>query len=234
MSPLNTHTLRWRGGWARIGPFRSNGDVARLTMGVDAPPSASVIERCLGEAQARSYKAVVTNALSAADSMPFVAAGFSVRERLHLLAHDLHQPPPIAGATRRARRHDHGPVLDLDATAFDAEWRLDDGGLAEVLRATPVTRFRVTPELASTISGYAVTGRSGRTGYLQRIAVHADARRRGHGRALVADALRWLSRRSVDRALVNTQLDNDAALALYESSGFRRLPVGLCVLGRTL
>jgi len=33
---------------------------------------------------------------------------------------------------------------------------------------------------------------------------------------------------------VNTQLDNDAALALYESSGFRRLPVGLCVLGRTL
>src|SRR5262249_5501013 len=183
---------------------------------------------------ARSYKAVVTNALSAADSMPFVAAGFSVRERLHLLAHDLHQLPPIAGATRRARRHDHGPVLDLDATAFDAEWRLDDGGLAEVLRATPVTRFRVPPELASTISGYAVTGRSGRTGYLQRIAVHADARRRGHGRALVADALRWLSRRSVDRALVNTQLDNDAALALYVSSGFRRLPVGLCVLGRTL
>ena len=50
-----------------------------------------MIERCLGEAQARSYKAVVTNALSQADSAPFVDAGFAVRERLHLLAHDLEQ-----------------------------------------------------------------------------------------------------------------------------------------------
>jgi GNAT superfamily N-acetyltransferase len=234
MSPVNTHTLRWRGGWARIGPFRSNDDVARLTMGVDTPPSPSVIERCVGEAQARSYKAVVTNALSAADAVPFVDAGFSVRERLHLLTHDLERLPPAVGSTRRARRHDHASVLELDATAFDGDWRLDRGGLVEALRATPVTRFRVTLESDPTISGYAVTGRSGRTGYLQRIAVRTDARRRGHGRALVADALRWLSRRSVERAMVNTQLDNVAALALYESSGFRRLPVGLCVLGRTL
>lgn len=234
MSPLSTHTLRWRGGWARIGPFRSSGDVARLTMGVDARPSGSVIERCLREAQARSYKAVVTNALSAADSAPFVDAGFSVRERLHLLAHDLERLPPAVGSTRRARRHDYDSVLDLDATAFDVDWHLDRGGLVEALRATPVTRFRLTPESPPTIAGYAVTGRSGRTGYLQRIAVRADARRRGYGRALVADALRWMRRRSVARALVNTQLDNDAALALYESSGFRRLPVGLCVLGRTL
>jgi len=234
MSPLNTHTLRWRGGWARIGPFRSNRDVARLTMGVDTPPSASVIERCLGEVHARSYKAVVTNALSAADALPFVDAGFAVRERLHLLAHDLDRLPPVYGSTRRARRHDHAAVLDLDATAFDGDWHFDDSGLVEALRATPVARFRVTPDSAPTISGYAVTGRSGHTGYLQRVAVHAAARRRGHGRTLVADALRWLSRRSVDRALVNTQLDNTAALALYESSGFRRLPVGLCVLGRAL
>ena len=79
-----------------------------------------------------------------------------------------------------------------------------------------------------------MTGRSGRSGYLQRIAVHADARRRGFARTLIADALWWLRRHAVDRALVDTQLDNTAALSLYESCGFRRLPVGLCVLGRTL
>lgn len=234
MSPLNSHTLRWRGGWARIGPFRSDADVARLTMGTDAPPSPSVIERCLGEVQARSYKAVVTNALSQADSAPFVDAGFAVRERLHLLAHDLDQLPPPTGSTRRARRHDHPAILDLDATAFDGDWHLDHDGLVEALRATPVTRFRVTPDASDPIFGYAVTGRSGRSGYLQRIAVHADARRRGFGRTLIADALWWLRRRAVDRALVNTQLGNAAALSLYESCGFRRLPVGLCVLGRTL
>ena len=113
MSPLNSHTLRWRGGWARIGPFRSDADVARLTMGTDAPPSPSVIERCLGEVEARSYKAVVTNALGPAESAPFVDAGFAVRERLHLLAHDLDRLPPATGSTRRARRHDYPTILDL-------------------------------------------------------------------------------------------------------------------------
>jgi hypothetical protein len=33
---------------------------------------------------------------------------------------------------------------------------------------------------------------------------------------------------------VNTQDDNARALRLYERAGFRRLPVGLCVLGRDL
>ena len=231
---MSVQTLRWPGGWARIGPFRSNADVAHLTMGVDVPPTPGVIERCLGMMQARRYKAVVTNALSPADSLPFVDAGFAVRERLHLLSHDLHQLPPVATATRRARRRDHAAILDLDATAFDGDWHLDHDGLAQALRATPVTRFRVTASASMPIAGYAITGRSGRNGYLQRLAVHADARGCGCGRALVADALWWLRRRSIDQALVNTQLDNSAALSLYESCGFRRLPVGLCVLGRAL
>jgi hypothetical protein len=50
----------------------------------------------------------------------------------------------------------------------------------------------------------------------------------------VIDALRWLQHHDVNRALVNTQWTNEGALALYESCGFRRLPVGLCVLDRAL
>jgi hypothetical protein len=51
---------------------------------------------------------------------------------------------------------------------------------------------------------------------------------------LVADALTWLRRHSVRRTVVNTQLANESALALYEACGFERLPVGLNVLGRDL
>jgi ribosomal protein S18 acetylase RimI-like enzyme len=83
-------------------------------------------------------------------------------------------------------------------------------------------------------AAYAITGRAGRQGYLQRVAVHPDGRRSGWGRSLVVDALRWLRRHDARRALVNTQWTNDAALALYESCGFRRMPVGLCVLDRSL
>ena len=56
----------------------------------------------------------------------------------------------------------------------------------------------------------------------------------GWGQTLVLDALRWLGRHDASRALVNTQWENEGALALYESCGFRHLPVGLCVLDRAL
>ena len=56
----------------------------------------------------------------------------------------------------------------------------------------------------------------------------------GLGRALVLDALRWLRRHRARGAVVNTQLDNEVALGLYRSCGFREQPSGLCVMGRAL
>jgi ribosomal-protein-alanine N-acetyltransferase len=129
-------------------------------------------------------------------------------------------------------------VLELDRLAFDPFWRLDESGLDEAVAATPHTRFRVA--LANdepgteTVVGYAITGRAGRRGYLQRLAVHPDAQGQGLGLLLVADALRWLRRWRAERAMVNTQLANGRALALYEGVGFRREPSGLSVLGREL
>jgi ribosomal protein S18 acetylase RimI-like enzyme len=54
------------------------------------------------------------------------------------------------------------------------------------------------------------------------------------GRALAVDGLRWLRRRGVARAVVNTQYGNDAALALYLRIGFREEPSDLAVLHRSL
>jgi ribosomal protein S18 acetylase RimI-like enzyme len=205
-------------------------------MSTDTPPSLPEIERCVAALRAGGYHAVVTSALGPAAAGPFVDAGFSVRERLHLLVHDLDDLPHSMSPTRRARRSDRAAILTLDAHAFDGFWRMDDDALTDTVHATPATRFRVTTGRPGgrDVSGYAITGHADGRGYLQRLAVHPAARQRGFGRALVVDALRWLRRRATARALVNTQLENTTALALYESCGFRRLPVGLCVLGRTL
>jgi ribosomal protein S18 acetylase RimI-like enzyme len=54
------------------------------------------------------------------------------------------------------------------------------------------------------------------------------------GQALLVDGMHWLRDRGATRALVNTQEGNERALDLYTRSGFQRLPVGLCVLGREL
>jgi len=225
-------------GWARVAPWRGRGHVAHLVLAEGSPPERAVVDDCLMRLRRAGYAAVVTSALTAADSLPFVDAGFEVRERLHLLEH-LVEDVPGATATdptlRRAWRGDRAGVLDLDNRSFDDFWRLDMGSLSEALHATPAVRFRLGDDpRQKSAAAYAITGRAGRRGYLQRVAVHPDARRCGWGRALVFDSLRWLRRHDARRALVNTQWKNEAALALYESCGFRRLPVGLTVLDRSL
>ena len=226
-------TLRWPGGWARLGPWRGEREVAYLAVGAQRPPSPEVLDRCLRTLRGRGYRRVLTNALAPAEALPFVDAGFSVHERLHLLAHDLVDVPEATHDTRRARTEDHPAVLGLDHRAFRPFWRLDRDGLEQALDATPATRFRVV-ETGTRLCGYAVTGRADRRGYLQRVGVDPSAQGAGVGRALVADALRWLRRHRAHDAVVNTQLDNVAALGLYRSCGFRELPSGLCVMSRAL
>jgi len=223
----------WHTRWARVGPWRGRSDIALITLAAPPPPTPAELTKCLAKLRDDGYAEVVTGALSPADTLVFVDAGFSTREKLHLLDHDMRNVPRRSITTRRARRADHDAVLTIDARAFHDFWVLDRDGLHNALDATPMTRFRVV-EVDGRPAAYAITGRASDKGYLQRIAVDPDAQGTGLGSGLVADALVWLVRHGVARTLVNTQLDNDAALALYDACGFRRLPVGLCVLGRAL
>ena len=83
-------------------------------------------------------------------------------------------------------------------------------------------------------AAYAIAGTAARQGYLQRLAVDPAHQREGRGMTLVADALRWVRRHGAARAVVNTQLGNEAALSLYSRAGFREQPGGLAVLRRAL
>ncbi len=232
---VRQQTLRFGDTWARIAPWRGGGGAAHLVVAPDASVSAAVVQRCVDRARASGYDSVLTSAVSPAESGVFVDAGFSVRERLHLLALDLAAEPDAAALPlRKAARHDRPAVLEVDDVSFDGFWRLGTVGLKDALSATPTSRFRVGRDVDDHVVAYAITGLAGRHGYLQRIAVHPDARGRGWGHTLVADALRWLWRHGSDRVFVNTQLENHRALSLYESFGFTVLPAGLCVLGRAL
>ena len=198
------------------------------------PLSSPFVSRCLDALAGRGFTSVVTAALSPPERPSFLALGFEEQERLCLLSHDLGTVPSrLDVRLRRGRRSHRADVLRLDAIAFRPFWRLDSGGLDEALHATPQRRWRVVLS-ATEVVAFAITGRAGRHGYLQRLAVDPAHRRRGLGRALTVDALRWLRRRGTAKVFVNTQPDNHAAIELYLSVGFRREPSDLAVLRREL
>lgn len=227
-----TDTVTARGVRMRVRPWRGRSDTAELSAvpaGAMVPPGlvAMAVER----ARTRGYVAVVTPALPAGEWRPYLDAGFTVREELHLLAHDLLDLPARRSAdrpvrTRRVLRRDRDRVLAIDRAAFDPFWRLDADALEDAVRATPSTRFRLDRQGR----GYALTGRAGDRGYVQRLAVDPAAQGSGLGSALVVDSLWWLRRWRVREALVNTQTSNGRAVALYERLGFRQRSEGLAVL----
>jgi ribosomal protein S18 acetylase RimI-like enzyme len=218
---------------ARVATWHGRPDIASLALHGPDTPSPRTLRRLLARLHDNGYREVVTNALAPGASLPLVDAGFAVRGRLHLLKHDLTDVPQPSGRTRRATRADRDAVLAVDAAAFDDFWRFDAVALREAIHATPRAHLRVGPAHGE-IEAYGLFGRAGTAGYVQRLAVAPAAQRTGLGRALLDDGLRWLSSRGANRAFVNTQIDNDGALALYTMAGFSRLPVGLCILGRSL
>ena len=212
--------------------MRGGRDVAVLAPLPETPVlSAAFLERCLQILGDRGFQRVVTSALSPFEQTGFVAAGFEVTEQLHLLSTVLDALPPrppvrLCRVTPASRPR----VLAIDRESFSPFWQLDDRALDEALAATPHSRFRAVLGEGDAIVGYAIHGRAGTRGFVQRIAVAPEARRTGIGRALVLDGLHWMRRRGVRRAVVNTQVGNEAALALYRDVGFSREPAGLSVM----
>jgi ribosomal protein S18 acetylase RimI-like enzyme len=224
--------LEWGRERVRVGRWRGDARIALLTPAPDGPlPSTSFLQRCLATLAEEGYTGVVTAALTASEQPPFLAAGFVEQERLRLLVHELrHLPPPPEARLRRALEGDRPAVLAVDAASFSRFWQLDEWSLQDAIDATPHSRFRLALDEEEAVVGYAVSGRTQRRGYVQRLAVHPARRKHGLGTALVLDGLRWMRRRGVERAVVNTQLENEDARRLYLRLGFREQPSGLAVL----
>ncbi|HVV35055.1 MAG TPA: GNAT family N-acetyltransferase [Acidimicrobiales bacterium] len=220
---------------ARIGPWHGDPTVGCVTPAPGSPPvSARLVHKCLDQLARLGFREAVTAAMPPQESAGFVAAGFRESERLHLLERRVtaRDRDPIAipdGTTlRRARRADIESVLRVDSRSFGAFWRLDADGVNDARTATTYARYRVA-RADGAVVGYAITGRQGRAGYLQRLAVDPDHRGGGIGSALVLDGINWLARWRAITVVVNTQESNATALALYESLGFTRKPDGLTV-----
>ena len=224
-------------------PWSHQSGTALLVVG-DAHQEVTTqdVTTALAAAARTGFRQVVTTALDDHSAEPFVAAGFRQRERLVLLRHRLQRVPPrpIAPRPRPAEPADWPAMAVLDRAGFEPGWQLDEEGLRAAAAATPASQVRVISGDASpsqptgSLLGYAITGRGGAHGYLQRLAVDPAQRGRGLARSLVLDSLHWLVADRAEHAFVNTQVHNHAARRLYEGLGFEDLGQPLTVWERSL
>lgn len=230
-------TISWGAERFRVGPWHVDGRVAYISGSAESfrvTPTPTAVEATLDRLRDDGYVKVITSAMRPQEIPAFLAAGFVERERLVVLQRPVGRREPLpTEPIRRCAGADMAKVLGVDHAAFEPPWQLDGMGVREALRATPRARLRVAGE-RNEVLGYAICGRAGRTGYLQRLAVDPRVQGRGIGRALIADAIAWLSRRRVNGLLVNTQETNRRAISIYRSVGFQPSSSQLIVLERQL
>ncbi len=216
---------------ARLHPRPGDPGAAQLSL-LDhhMVPGAAHVGGWVAEARRRDFGSLRTSALFPQSARPYLDQGFAPVDRLALLERDLREARPgrRRAATRRMRNRDLEAAATVDRRAFGDGWGNDAESLLEIRRATPHHRSRVIG--AGAVDGFAISGRAGTTGYLQRLAVDPDRQGAGLGRLLVHDAIDWMIRHRVATALVNTGVDNDRALELYASEGFQVRPDELVVL----
>jgi ribosomal protein S18 acetylase RimI-like enzyme len=220
----------------RVVPWRAEQHTAQIGPAPGGPPpTVTAVRDCLTRLVDLGYDDAVTPALHRAERGVFEACQFDVRAELDLLARGLlEMPSRVDRQLRRPHRSEWDLLVAIDHAAFPPFWRFERAGIDDALRATPTSRARVAVNDNDEPVGYAIAGRAGRRGYLQRLAVTPRDQGRGHGAALVVDALSWMAARGAHDAVVNTQTDNQRALDLYVRLGFERQPEGLAVLGRRL
>src|SRR3990170_1772148 len=200
----------------------------------------SVVDTLRGD---RRVETVRTSALFPQSADRFAAAGFTSADTLRLLRADLASRSILAAiaAQRHSRvriatmrRWNYEAAARVDRAAFGSSWGHDAAELDDIRHATPLHRARYRYDqgsmLARELRAFAVAGASSEHGYHQRLSVDPAVQRQGDGRTLTIDALDWMSRQRVPDCLVNTSVDNDPALGLYESVGFVALRDHLSVM----
>jgi ribosomal protein S18 acetylase RimI-like enzyme len=204
-------------------------------------PTAESVGVWMADAVAANpeVRAIRTGAMFPDAATAFTNVGFRPIDTLALLEAPLvsesARTPRLRRSETQRLRASHLPdVAALDRRAFGDPWGNDVRSLNDIADATPRHRARVVTVSdahgTKHIGGFALTGQSGAFGYLQRLAVDPQLRRRGIARQLVDDSMHWMQRRGATTAMVNTAIDNEAALALYADLGFRRRSETLTIL----
>ncbi|WP_409055429.1 GNAT family N-acetyltransferase [Streptomyces sp. SYP-A7185] len=155
-------------------------------------------------------------------------AGWHTDEPWTPLRRDLTEPVRDPGVrievTGPGQAHERTAVhrAAFDSPSFtDERWHAMAGGLPYA-DARCLVAYDAQGEAVAAVTVWSAG--AGKPGLLEPVGVHPDHRGRGHGKAITVAAAAALRDMGSSSALVCTPSENVAAVATYESAGFRRLP----------
>ncbi len=223
--------IRLRRGWAKGEARRWNDATPDATFRL-VRGSRTFLDACTEYLLGIGAPSVLSPPLPRSSSEAWKSVGYREFVSLALMRAELIRRPAAPDHGIASGDVDLDLLLSIDRAAFDDFWQFDEFGLREAIDAT-------STKVTLTITGpdgvpiaYAVVGLGQAISYLQRLAVHPDFQGAGMGRSLVRAALRAALGAGARAMVLNTQQDNQAAIALYRSEGFVVQPDGLAVLRR--
>ena len=222
--------LTLRRGWARAEARPWNDDEPQASLRL-LRGGASFLGACAARLVTLGATGVISPPLPVSARRPWEQAGFRSFVDLALMRKSLEAPVP--GPDHLVIENpdcDLGAFLEIDTAAFPPFWRFSRDGLEEAIHATSRSLTLAIQGGEGQPIAYAVVGFGSAISYLQRVAVDPAWQGHGMGRSLVRVAARKAHSAGAKVLLLNTQTDNDPALALYEDEGFVRLPEPLTLL----
>jgi ribosomal protein S18 acetylase RimI-like enzyme len=179
------------------------------------------IDNAIATFRARGIRPTVKQSPLCPPGLPDVLKdkGFSEADRTLVLVLDLDK-------VEFGTSIDHLPIHDVERFA-EACARIDDGRDADAATiASIIGRIQPTAGLflmegESGPSAVGICVQDNDLAGLQQIVVSKEMRRRGLGREIVCSSLRWARVRNARQAWLQVLANNDAALALYETMGFK-------------
>ncbi len=185
---------------------------------------------CVAALTGAGATAVLSPPLPRSAQKTWRQADFLPHSSLALMRRNLGPVPPPTHLVIAGTEEDVTEALRIDAAAFDRFWRFDESALAEAIAATPQSVLQVVKAPNGGLAGYAVTGAGSTLAYLQRVAVDPRFQGNGIGRSLIRASARWAKKSGATSIMLNTQVENEAAIRLYESEGYDTLDEPLEVL----
>lgn len=150
--------------------------------------------------------------------------GFQIHQEIIVLQRDLPASIEVTSPTegvsiRPMVAADMDRIANIDAACFEALWVYSVNTLKLAFEQSSIA---LIAEMASLPVGYLLGTVIANTAHLARIAVKPEVTRHHIASRLIQHMFRTVSAMNIPNVTLNTQSDNQASLALYDTMGFRK------------